>query len=325
MTTRRTITTLELLMVALLGGCTSEDQPPGVDAVQPVDSASGLAPSCVGLSSTCGPAGTGSCCETLPVSGGTFNRSNDPAYPATVSDFVLDRYEITVGRFRKLVEAGMGTQASPPAANAGAHPLIAGSGWDSAWNVSLPVDTASLKAAIGCDSTYQTWTDSAGANESLPMNCLSWFDVFAFCSWDGGRLPTEAEWNFAAAGGSEQRTYAWGNETPDDTHAVFDCMGDGDPSCAFVDIQVVGSRSPKGDGKWGHSDLTGSMWEWASDWYDSYPIPCVDCENLVPTAHRSKRGGGMDDSAIFLAMSVRIGILPDRRSVVGGGRCARMP
>jgi formylglycine-generating enzyme required for sulfatase activity len=50
------------------------------------------------------------------------------SYPATVADFYLDKYEITVGRFRQFVNAGMGTQASPPAAGAGAHSLITGSG-----------------------------------------------------------------------------------------------------------------------------------------------------------------------------------------------------
>ncbi|MFH0900408.1 MAG: hypothetical protein V2A73_07245, partial [Pseudomonadota bacterium] len=125
--------------------------------------------SCAGLAATCGPTKTEDCCETLFVPGGTFNRSNDPAYPATVSDFRLDRHEITVGRFRQFVEAGMGTQARPPAAGAGAHPLIPGSGWDASWNVSLPADTAALKTAVKCVSTFRTWTDTAGANESLPM------------------------------------------------------------------------------------------------------------------------------------------------------------
>jgi len=52
----------------------------------------------------------------------------DMSYPATVADFYLDKYEITVGRFRQFVNAGMGTQASPPASGAGAHSLITGSG-----------------------------------------------------------------------------------------------------------------------------------------------------------------------------------------------------
>src|SRR5689334_21712444 len=98
----------------------------------------GTAPSCAGLPATCGPSGNEDCCESLLVPGGTFARSYDGvdyldrSYPATVSDFYLDKYEITVGRFRAFVNAGMGTQASPPADGAGAHPKIPGSGWSSA-------------------------------------------------------------------------------------------------------------------------------------------------------------------------------------------------
>jgi sulfatase modifying factor 1 len=164
----------------------------------------GTAPSCSGLAATCGPVGTDDCCKSLLVPGGTFNRSydgvdfKDPNYPATVSDFYLDKYEITVGRFRQFVKAGMGTQASPPAAGAGAHPRITGSGWDSTWNTNLPATTAALTTNLKCSTT---WTDTAGSNESKPVNCLEWYAAFAFCVWDGGRLATEAEWNYAASAG----------------------------------------------------------------------------------------------------------------------------
>jgi formylglycine-generating enzyme len=137
-------------------------------------------PSCSGLAATCGPSGNDDCCTSLLVPGGTFYRGydgvdfTDKSYPATVADFYLDKYEITVGRFRAFVNAGMGTQASPPVSGAGANPLIAGSGWDSTWNTNLPADTASLKAAMMCDATYQTWTDTAGGNETRPQNCLNW-------------------------------------------------------------------------------------------------------------------------------------------------------
>jgi formylglycine-generating enzyme required for sulfatase activity len=54
-------------------------------------------------------------------------------------------------------------------------------------------------AALKCQMV-PSWTDTAGANEALPMNCLTWYAAFAFCVWDGGFLPTEAEWNYAATG-----------------------------------------------------------------------------------------------------------------------------
>ena len=78
-----------------------------------------------GAGNNCGASGTDDCCASPLVPGGTFNRDNDPNYPATVSDFRLDKYEITVGRFRAFVNAGMGTQANPPAAGSDANPNVA--------------------------------------------------------------------------------------------------------------------------------------------------------------------------------------------------------
>ncbi|WP_437955188.1 SUMF1/EgtB/PvdO family nonheme iron enzyme [Sorangium sp. So ce119] len=298
----------------------------------------GDGPSCGGLTSDCGPDQDESCCASAVVPGGTFDRSNDPAYPATVNDFRLDRFEVTLGRFRAFVEAGQGTQANPPAAGAGAHPKIAGSGWDPAWNASLTADQAALTEALKClagmDPPFQIWTDAPGANEQLPMGCITWFEAFAFCAWDGGRLPTEAEWNYAAAGGSEQRAYPWGAQEPDPTYAVYDCAGDGSVGgCSHWtpgDILNVGSRSPKGDGRWGQADLGGSVWEWNLDWFES-PYPpgaCEDCANgpSSPIVTRVERGGSstsIDPSN--LRSSSRSGFPAVDRAPGIGVRCARAP
>jgi formylglycine-generating enzyme required for sulfatase activity len=266
----------------------------------------------------------------LRVTGGTYYRGyngvdmTDKSYPATVAAFYLDKYEVTVGRFRQFVNAGMGTQANPPAASAGAHPLIAGSGWDSTWNTKLPADTASLKAAMICDSTYypgsETWTDTAGTNESQPMNCLDWYTAFAFCAWDGGRLPTEAEWDYAASGGSEQRYYPWSSPptstTIDDTYAVY-CGNSCGP-------QNVGSMSPKGDGKWGQSDLAGNMGEWVLDAWADYPIPCDNCAVLTSSDPRdSVRSGNFSYTALGVRSGWRIKEIPYYRDRDIGVRCAR--
>jgi formylglycine-generating enzyme required for sulfatase activity len=239
------------------------------------------------------------------------------SYPATVADFYLDKYEITVGRFRQFVNAGMGTQASPPAPGAGAHPLIAGSGWDSTWNTNLAAAKASLKTDLKC-SFPQNWTDTPGGNESQPQNCLDWYTAFAFCAWDGGRLATEAEWNYAAAGGSEQRAYPWSNPptstTIDASYAVY----------ASISTQNVGSTSSKGDGKWGQSDLAGNVCEWTLDWYASpYQTPCNNCANLVTASFRVARGHGFVHNGIDLRSALRFYSGPDDHDYYIGARCAR--
>ena len=274
-------------------GSDSSDSGADARAEADADGAAVTPPSCEGLASTCGgTGGSKDCCASNVVvgtgDGGVFYRSNDTTAPATVSDFKLDVYEVTVGRFRAFVNAGKGTQASPPAPGDGAHPKIAGSSWDSSWNASLTVATFALKAGLKCDPSYPAWTDTPNGNETRPINCVTWFEAFAFCAWDGGRLPTEAERNYAAAGGSEQRDYPWGAGI-DPSKASYGCGGS-DAGCSFTNLLPVGSDSPPGDGKWGQAELAGNLWEWALDWYASpYGIPCNDCADLQTATDRAAK------------------------------------
>jgi len=290
-------------------------------------------PSCLGLATACGPAdASDSCCISPPVPGGSYYRSYDrgsdgaggtTSAPATVSGFRLDKYEVTVGRFRAFVNAGMGTQADPPAAGAGAHARIPDSGWKTAWNTSLAANTAALTAAIKCDALFQTWTDTPAANEHRPMNCVTWYEAMAFCAWDGGYLPTEAEWNYAATGGDEQRAYPW--STPpmsvaiDRAHASY---SDG----TAIAVTDVGTWSA-GDGRWGQSDLAGNVFEWVLDWGAAYTTPCTDCANLAATSFRVFRSGAFDVDAASQRTGSRGGNDPSARVHFGdvGVRCARTP
>lgn len=153
-----------------------------------------------------------------------------PVHGATVTAaFFLDTFEVTVGRFRKFVNAYPG---SKPVAGTGGHPLIPNTAWETGWTGALPADAAALVTSLNCPSTDHTWTDKPAGNENKPINCVSWFEMFAFCIWDGGRLPTEEEWEYAARNGMEEREYPWGPTVADASHAVFN----GAP------IATVGSR-----------------------------------------------------------------------------------
>jgi formylglycine-generating enzyme len=287
---------------------------------------------CTGIASTCGPSGNADCCASAAVPGGTFYRGydaatdahNDTTRPATLSDFRLDVYEVTVGRFRRFVEAGHGTRATPPSAGSGAHGTIAGSGWSETWNERLVADRNALVAAVKCSSA--TWTDTPGDNESKPINCVTWYEAMAFCIWDGGYLPTETEWHYAASGGSEQRAYPWsspaGSTSIDCTHANHNPV----PACAAAGAARVGSTSPDGDGRWGHADLAGNVWEWTLDWLATYATPCNDCANLAEGSYRVLRGGGYEAIASTLRTSYRSALFtPTARHGHIGVRCARSP
>ncbi|MBK7395516.1 MAG: SUMF1/EgtB/PvdO family nonheme iron enzyme [Myxococcales bacterium] len=131
----------------------------------------------------------------------------------------MDVFEVTNGRFRAFLDALPGSR---PKVGDGAHPKVAGSGWQASWDKFLKArkEIELGMAAGGLDGKFLTWTGVPGSNEFMPVGGLSWYEAFAFCAWDGGRLPTDAEWNYVAVGGSEQQV-SLGQEPPDPTRATL--------------------------------------------------------------------------------------------------------
>lgn len=247
------------------------------------DEPGGQPPSCEGLMTQC--AGE-SCCVVIEVPGGTVSigrgdGGNDacppevtctaveqPEHDVMVDAFALDKYPVTVGRFRQFAAAWDDNWR--PSVGEGEHPAIPGSGWDASWSDLLP---GALTSEIACSGTGQ-WTDEPAGNEDLPIGCVNWYQAQAFCIWDGGRLPTEAEFEYVAAGGDEDRLYPWGGATPDETRAVF--------YYANFETAPVGT-TPDGAGRWGHHDLAGNLGEWVFDCYegDFYDDPAASLDNPV--------------------------------------------
>jgi formylglycine-generating enzyme required for sulfatase activity len=284
------------------------------------------------------------CCSSFLVPGGTFpmgrstvdggaddaagDANEVPEHSVTVSSFRLDEFEVTVGRFRRFFDSYDGT---PPMVGAGQNPNVPGSGWQAAWNDSLLTSSDDFRSAVFC-SVNATFTSLAGKNDQLPINCVTWYEAFAFCAWDGGRLPTDAEWEYAAAGGADNRLYPWGSEVPDDTNdlAVIDCAAGGTPgTCTPADILAVGSM-PAGKGRYGQLDLAGSMMELVLDWYDAsfYARPQAsgkDVADLSPTTptFRVVRGGNYITPGLYTRAAAKTDVLPTSRFDGVGFRCAR--
>jgi formylglycine-generating enzyme required for sulfatase activity len=245
-------------------------------------------------------------------------------YPATVSDFRLDRFEVTLGRFRLFVDAGGGTQDNPPSAGTGAHPHIPSSGWDASWSANLAPDTATLVTNL------VPWTDAPGPDDDRPIGNITWYEAMAFCAWDEGYLPSEAEWAYAASGGSAQRAYPWSSPASstalDCTEANYGGSDYPNTACAPTGTRAVGSTSPSGDAAWGQSDMGGNALEWVLDWFADYAVPCNDCADLVPGSTRVLRGGDLADVATALRNGYRRGdVAPSARFGGVGVRCARNP
>jgi formylglycine-generating enzyme len=312
----------------------------GGDSPEPI-----VLPSCEDLPAACGDDGNDDCCAHPLVDGNEFFRdydgviSTDDSFPATVSDFHLDRYEIVVGRFRSFVAAWI--DGWRPAAGNGKHThLNEGSGlagkdgafepgWDASWNIQLATSNVDWDTNLACDPTNATWTSAAGDNESEPINCITWWEATAFCIWDGGFLPSETEWNYAAAGGPEQRYYPWSDPPAsvgiDCDHVNYSTSFPGD-SC-IGSTSAAGAYSPDGDGLYGHSDLAGNLWEWTLDWdSNSYLDPCLDCARSAPdtmSPQRQIRGGGFNNGATAVRVTVRAASPPSTRDDTIGARCAR--
>jgi formylglycine-generating enzyme required for sulfatase activity len=273
--------------------------------------------------------------RSLSVTGGSFYRDYNAAtatgtsYPATVSSFKLDQYEITVGQFRRFVTAVAGGYR--PSAGAGKHVHLNGgkglanvgagggfeTGWDTSWNSRLYSTKAAWDSGLNCYSG-PTWTSGPGGNENKAINCISWYQAFAYCIWDGGFLPSEAEWQYAA-GSAQQRYYPWSSPasstTINATYATY----------ATSLMANVGS-TPAGNGPFGHSDLAGNAGEWTVDFYDTYITPCTDCTNLATAPNVARRGGSYGNTATDVRTFSRAAY--GGREYIDlyvGGRCARAP
>jgi formylglycine-generating enzyme required for sulfatase activity len=294
-----------------------------------------------------------SCCQSITVPGGTFPmgldvhgknqcpaqfQGNDectaggdetPVHLVTVAPYALDRFEVTVGRFRNFVESW---DYAPLPTGAGGDAVVAGAGWQAAWNAALPAWKAALVKDLECltlpngpQPSYATWTNTVGSSENLPINCVTWYEAFAFCAWDGGRLPTEAEWEFAAANGAAQDLYPWGQQLPSGNLAVYSC-GDDPMPCANppASYEPVGSH-PDGANTWGHLDLAGNVYEWTLDSWAPYPATHVTNYADVADGIRVARGGSVADDAVALRSAYRSNAPADDLNPLVGVRCARSP
>ena len=219
----------------------------------------------------------------------------DPVRRITVSPFSISTTTVTNRQFAAFVEAtGHVTEAER-------------FGWSFVFNqfvteeVAATVDQAVAKVPWWWKVDGTWWREPEGPGSSIadkddyPGVHVSWNDAVAYAEWVGGRLPTEAEWEFAARGGLEQALFPWGDElTPGGRHMCNIWQGDF-PNVNMVEDGHVGtapvsSFEPNG---YGLHNVSGNVWEWCSDWFSRRHHvggPRVDPKGPASGRARSRKG-----------------------------------
>jgi formylglycine-generating enzyme required for sulfatase activity len=297
----------------------------------PTVTASAGSPPIVATASASSSAAAGKQCPPgmILVPGGEFFMGSDekdaldtekPPHRVRLTPYCIDELEMTVAQYKECSDRGgcrrAGKENVWPGINDVQRKI-----YDPLCNVADPVGKA-----------------------THPINCIDWDQAREACESRGGRLPTEAEWEFAARG-PDGRVYPWGDEPPnalllnacgkecvawqkkhrdpDNTPALMYDEDDG-----FPNTSPVGSF-PKGKSRYGLQDVVGNVWEWVADFYADYDkatasSTVTDPKGPVTAADRVIRGGAWNGAQpSWVRPSFRFHVAPGARSYGFGFRCAK--
>jgi formylglycine-generating enzyme required for sulfatase activity len=316
---------LGVAAVVIIGGTayvlgTHRGSPPAAAAIVPTNAGGPTSAAAAGLAASSAPALRACPAGMIAVPGGSFFMGSDegfppekPAHAVTLAPYCVDTFEVTVDKYKACSDAGRCKRA----------------GTTNDWANITEKERKAFDPLCN--------VRDAATRGTHPINCIDWEMAERFCHEQGGRLPTEAEWEFAARG-PDGRKYPWGDDDPAAGHLNAcgkECVAWGlkngieekamyGVDDGFATTAPVGSF-PKGASRYGVEDVVGNVWEWVADWYGEYGKE----EQHAPKGPREGdervvRGGSWNGSyPSWVRPTFRYKQAPTERSYGIGFRCAR--
>jgi sulfatase modifying factor 1 len=224
------------------------------------------------------------------------NDGEGPARSVELSAFYISPYTVTNAQFAEFVaDTGYKTEAERFGWSYVFHLLVSDEVKQKVKNV--PQQTPWWYVVHGANWANPEGEDSTIADRmNHPVVHISWHDANTYCEWAGVRLPTEAEWEYAARGGLSKKTYPWGDLLkPDGEHQCNIWQGKfpekNHASDGYVATAPVDAYLPNGYGLY---NVSGNVWEWCADWFTPQYHRITSSLNPLynePTGRRSMRGG----------------------------------
>lgn len=252
--------------------------------------------------------------EMVEITGGSFmmgcrngdtlcyeNGEEEPLHSVAISAFKMDKFEVTTADYKKCIEAGFCNNSDDEKP----HYIVA---------------EPEGYYTNNCTINSPDWDE-----DELSVNCISWYGADAYCKWVGRRLPTEAEWEYAASG-TAGTLYTWGDESPTCEYTMMFDSVSSKSGCGTESVgkpgQYLNDESP-----FGVFDMTGNLTEWVSDYYkkDYYSeSPSNNPQGPETGSYKVFRGGfwGGSDPAIF-RNSARPYLPPETALSMHGFRCVK--
>ncbi len=259
-------------------------------------------------------------------------KDEKPVHTVTLSSFQMSKYAVTNSQYCQYLNVALAAGQIIVYNN-----RVYASNDTSHSQVYFETHTADSDSQIDYNSGTFTVRSKSGRDMSNdPVVEVSWYGAKAFCDYYGYRLPTEAEWEYAARGGLSGKRFPWGN-TINHSYANYKANGSAfsyDTSSytsytfhptwndgIYPYTSPVGSFSPNGYGLY---DMAGNIWEWCSDWYGSYPSD-LQINPTGPTvgSYHVVRNGGWRDKAYYCRVADRYYVSPSITGYIIGFRVCR--